>query len=128
MTSKDMDRFQREINELIESVEAWLNSFTGRPGPEHVERLRGYEACAADIGRRIAATNSPAFADLAWRVTKIRTNLETVIRRATGELFAPLDTAIRACRDALANLEPYEKRAVVTLLMAEIAACEGDGL
>ena len=130
--SDDMDGFEREIDELIGDAERWLNSLDRGPGPNHVERLTGYEARAADIERRIIGMNSSAFADLLVRATRIRANLDLLSQKATGQVFGPgLHAALQACRDALAGLETFEQRAALTLLMAEIAAKEaadGGGL
>jgi hypothetical protein len=124
--SDDIDGFERELDELVQEAEAWFDSIGLRVGLDHVERLRGYEARAADIERRIMGMNSAAFADLLVRATNVRANLEIVIRKATGQFLGPrLDAALQACRDALAGLGADEKRAALTVLMAEVAATDG---
>ena len=78
----DDDDLQREIDELIESAESWLDEI-GRFSikAEHIDRLNGYAAIAEDIERRAAAVSAP----VAIRAAKIKTNVRFLIEMSARD-------------------------------------------
>jgi hypothetical protein len=78
----DDDDLQREIDELVESAESWLDElgcFSIKA--EHIDRLNGYAAIAEDIERRAAAVRAP----VARRAAKIKTNLRFLIEMSARD-------------------------------------------